>query len=161
MAGGAVFFYRECCFAVVTGAARFSCFHLLHADLDLALGYTENGRMAFSAFVETGMRLVAEFDLAGILDNKGNILDRMAFAAGGQREGIFAGLLVAVTGTAGFSSFHLLHGYPDGAPGGLEYFRMTIPAVVGLCVDLVAERDIAGIFCGKSKFPGGVTFAAG
>lgn len=145
----------------MAGAAGFTRFHLLHTDLGFVFGNAEDRRVALPAFVQACVRLVAEFDFAGILDYKRDVFDWVAFAAGRKREGGLAGFLVAVAGTAGLAAFHLLHSYSGGASGSAEYFRMAFTATVHLGMNLVAEWHITGILGGESQLFDGVAFAAG
>ena len=150
--------------AIMAGAAGFSGFHLFHTDL-VAVGFGFKGvRMTFVTTEHLDMRIVAENNRSHrTLD--GDILCALMTTStiGFDTEGAIA----IMTGTAGFSAFHLLHANLGAVGLGPEGLRMTFVATEHFGVDDMAEdnpthrtlyRDIFGV--GEiPQMAGGAIFA--
>lgn len=125
----AILLYGEGLFTLyVTGAARFPFLHLLLGDsLVFCRGEVEFD-VAISAFIESCVKIVAEFDVSCVLQLDFYILGGMALHAVFDLKCFFA----VMTGAAGFPLFHLGHGDDSSFWSHIVKFRMTEGAVVGI-----------------------------
>jgi len=99
--------YAEGLFALyVTGAAGLAFLHLLHGDSFVLRGGKVEFDMAIAAFIQTGMKFVAEFDVPRILQFEIDILGGMTLRTVVRFKCRFA----VMAGAAGFPLFHLSHG---------------------------------------------------
>ena len=130
------------CLAVMAGAARFSRFHKLHANLNLAPFSIENAGVALPTLIKAGVIIMAEADVASIFFYIGNFLGRVTLGTFLNRKSLFG----VVTRAAGFSFLHGCHS--NAFPlliGGIQ-FGVTFTTLSPLNMNFVTEMRGAGLF---------------
>jgi hypothetical protein len=125
---------------IMAGTAGFSVFHLFHTDL-VAVGLGFKGvRMTFVATEHINMCIVAENNRSHrTLD--GDILRALMTSSTIALD--TEGVLAIMAGTAGFSTFHLLHANLVTVGLGPEGLRMTFIATEHFGVICMAEDNPA------------------
>ena len=130
------------CLAVMAGAARFSSFHQLHANLDLAPFSIENAGVALPTLIKAGVIIMAEADVASIFFYIGNFLGRVTLGTFLNRKSLF-GVVARATG------FARLHGcHSNSFPlliGGIQFW-MTFTTLRSLNMNFMTKMRRAGLF---------------
>jgi hypothetical protein len=148
----------------MASAAGFSGFHLFHTD-PIAVGFgLKSVRMTFVTTEHLDMHIVAK-------NNRSHrTLDRHILCALMTTSAIAfdtEGTIAIMTGTAGFSAFHLFHANLVTVGLGPEGLRMTFVATEHFCMDDMAKdnpthRTLYRHIFGVGKIPqmaGGAIFA--
>lgn len=135
--------YRKGILAIVAGATRLALFHVGHGCMSYPSFVWEDLGMAVIAFKHAEMDIVAEIGISKPFDLEDNFTGLHAFVAVPAIAGNTEGLFPIVAGTAGFSLFHLSHGYSLAL--GCYHFAIMAGAAFATCfakVKFVAERHI-------------------
>lgn len=141
MAPVAVFGNGECGFAVMTGAAGFTCFHLGHGYCLLARTRGVNTRVAILALECCHMQFVAEKDISRAGNPEASVFHRVTLDAVTQGEALFP----IMAGSAGSALFHLYHAHLFIGSGFIDPV-MTRFTLQGLEVPGMAEGGRSGLF---------------
>lgn len=134
-------FHTKGGFIIMAGTTGFPLLHVGHGISPGCRSGGKNRVMAFAAGKHGAVFVVAERDRAGVFDAEINVVDfaRMTLVAiGGNTKNINA----VMTGTAGFSLFHLRHGIAHASDPTDENITVAIAAPEQWCVLGMAEVGV-------------------